>query len=65
VAAGEMSYVNETDNTVVSPFEAAAELLAPALPPGSGSGSPAGDHTPVIKIKPPEGADAGIGFIWD
>jgi hypothetical protein len=57
-----MSYINETDNTVASPFEAAAELLAPALPPGSGSG-PAGDHAPVIK--PPDGADMGIGFSWD
>jgi hypothetical protein len=63
VAEGSMSYVDEPSNTVISPFEAAAELLVPALPPGSASGGPAGDNVPAIL--PPSGADMGVGFGWD
>jgi hypothetical protein len=69
VAAGGMSYVDVTGNTVISPFEAAAGFLRPALPPGSGSGNPVsdslplGDHIPVVI--PFTDADVGIGFIWD
>jgi hypothetical protein len=76
VAAGGMSYVDETANTVVSSFEAAAELLVPAFPPGSGSGSPVGDNAPAIgptgdngpaSPPPPEtgGNDVGVGYGWD
>jgi hypothetical protein len=75
VAAGGISYVDETGNTVVSPFEAAAELLSPALPPGSGSGSPVGDKAPavippLIPVIPPlpsspSEIDAEVGFRWD
>lgn len=68
VAGGGTSYVDETNNTVISPFVAAAELLSPALPPGSGSGNPVGNRTPTIL--PPLGvdfgiADATVGFGWD
>jgi hypothetical protein len=63
VAAGGMSYVDETNNTVINPFEAAAELLAPALPPGSGSGVPLGDNAPVIVA--PSGASVEIDFEWE
>jgi hypothetical protein len=63
VAAGSMSYVDEASNAVVSPFEAAAELLVPAPPVGSGSGNPVGDNAPAIT--PPSGADVGVGFGWD
>jgi hypothetical protein len=63
VAAGEISYVDETGNNLVSPFEAAAELLAPALPPGSGSGNPLGDLAP--RIMPPGDAAVKVGFGWD
>jgi hypothetical protein len=63
VNAGGISYVDETNNTVVSPFEAAVEFLVPAPPPGSGSGGPVGDNTPAIL--PPLGADVGIGFGWE
>ncbi|MDR2618899.1 MAG: FecR family protein [Treponema sp.] len=62
VAAGGVSYVNETNNTVITPFEAAAELLTPAPPPGSGSGAPAGDNAPVII---PPGSDVRVSFDWD
>jgi hypothetical protein len=69
VAAGGRSYVNEISNTVISPFEAAVEFLSPALPFGSGSGSPAGDSAPAFISPPapipPSGADVGIGFEWD
>jgi hypothetical protein len=67
VAGGGTSYVDQTNNTVISPFAAAAELLSPALPPGSGSGSPVGDRTPVIPpvVPPSQGADVGVGFGWD
>ncbi|MDR0450030.1 MAG: FecR family protein [Treponema sp.] len=70
VTGGGISYVDETANTVISPFEAAEELLAPALPPGgSASGSPAGDSAPLIPPpsppSEPSGADVEIGFGWD
>jgi ferric-dicitrate binding protein FerR (iron transport regulator) len=61
VAAGGTSYVDITANTVISSFEAAAELLVPALPPGTGSGSPVGDNSPVITPPP----DVRIGFTWE
>jgi hypothetical protein len=70
VAEGGMSYVDETNNTVVGSFEAVAELLVPALPPGSGSGSPTGDNAPAVtpvvpEVLPPSGADVEIGgFDW-
>jgi ferric-dicitrate binding protein FerR (iron transport regulator) len=60
VAAGGISYVDETSNTLISPFEAAAELLAPAPP--AGSGGPSGDTAPAI---PPPPAAVGLGFGWD
>jgi hypothetical protein len=63
VAGGGMSYVDEPNNTVVSSFDAAAELLTPALPPGSASGGPAGDNAPAVL--PIFGADVGVGFGWD
>jgi hypothetical protein len=63
VSGGGMSYVDETGTTVVSPFEAAAELLVPALPPGSGSGGPAGDNAPALP--PSSTADVGVGFGWE
>jgi hypothetical protein len=63
IPAGGMGYVDETNNTVISPFAAAAELLSPALPVGSGSGGPAGDQAPVIL--PPPVVDVGVGFEWD
>jgi hypothetical protein len=62
VAAGGMSYVNETGTTIADPFEAAAELLTPALPPGSAAGNPLGDRAPALK--PPPGAGI-VGFTWD
>jgi hypothetical protein len=62
VAAGAASYVDETNNTVIRPFEAAAELLVPAPPPGSGSGGPVGDTAPSIT---PPGAEVGITFDWE
>jgi hypothetical protein len=67
VAAGGMSYVDEANNTVASPFAAAAELLSPALPPGSGSGGPLGDRAPAITpvILPLLEADVDVGFGWD
>jgi hypothetical protein len=61
VNAGGMSYVDETNNTVVSPFEVAAEFLTPAPPPGSGSGGPVGDNAPAM----PPRTDVGLGFSWD
>jgi hypothetical protein len=69
VAAGGMSYANEAGNAVVSPFEAATELLAPAPPPGSDSGGPAGDRAPAISAIPaisagPSSSDVGVGFDW-
>jgi hypothetical protein len=73
VAAGGMSYVDETGNALVNPFEAVAELLTPALPPGSGSGGPMGDNAPVVDpvVDPvvgpglPDIGDVGVGFDWD
>jgi ferric-dicitrate binding protein FerR (iron transport regulator) len=62
VNTGSISYVDETNNTVISPFEAAAELLTPAPPPGSGSGGPTGDNAPAA---PPQTAGVSIGFGWD
>jgi hypothetical protein len=62
VAEGGTSYVDETSNTVVSPFEVAAELLSPALPPGGASGVPVGDRSPAIV---PTAAKVGLGFGWD
>jgi hypothetical protein len=62
VAAGGMSYVDEPGNTVVSPFQAAAEFLVPAPPLGSGSGSPVRDNTPAIT---PPGSQVGVGFGWE
>jgi hypothetical protein len=63
VYEGERSYVDEANNRVASPFEAAREDAAPGLPPGSGSGSPAGDNAPVISA--PASGNAGVGFGWD
>jgi hypothetical protein len=63
VAAGGVSYVDESNNTVISPYEAAVEMLTPAPPPGSASGGPAGDNAPAIL--PPSGVDMGVGFGWD
>jgi hypothetical protein len=62
VAGGERSYVDEANNRVVSPFAAATELLSPALPPGTDSGSPVEDRAPAVLS--PE-VDVGIGFHWD
>jgi hypothetical protein len=66
VAGGGMSYVDESGGRVISPFEAAEELLTPAPPLGSGSGSPVGDNAPAVKaaVKAPTGADMGVGFSW-
>jgi hypothetical protein len=66
VNEGERSYVDEANNRVASPFEAAREDVAPGLPPGSGSGYPAGDNAPVVT--PPQDrqvGSAGVGFGWD
>jgi hypothetical protein len=63
VVSGGLSYVDESNHTVISPFDAAAELLVPAPPPGSGSGGPAGDNAPAIT--PPSGAQVGLDFRWD
>jgi hypothetical protein len=66
VAGGRISYVDEPNNTVVSPFEAEEELLAPALPAGSGSGGPAGDKAPAIILPVlPSEADVDVGYEWD
>jgi hypothetical protein len=62
VPAGGMSHVDETNNTVISSFEAAAELLTPAPPSGSGSGGPVGDNAPAI-LSPK--SDVGVGFGWE
>jgi hypothetical protein len=62
VAAGDTSYVDEPGGTLIRPFEAAAELLSPALPVGSGSTGRAGDNAPAIPR--PEGG-VGLGFGWD
>jgi hypothetical protein len=62
VAAGGISYVDEANKTIVSPFEAAVELLTPAPPPGSGAGGPAGDNAPAVS---PLGSGVGIIFEWD
>jgi hypothetical protein len=48
VTAGGMSYVDEPNNTVVSSFDAVAELLTPTLPAGNSSGNPTGDNAPAI-----------------
>jgi hypothetical protein len=61
VGEGGTSYLDETSNTVVSPFAAAAELLSPALPPGSNSGGFTGDTVPAAPLR----AGVGIGFGWD
>jgi hypothetical protein len=63
VAQGGVSYVDEVNNTVINPFDAAAELLVPAPPPGSGSGGPAGDNAPAVL--PSSRAEVGVGFEWD
>jgi hypothetical protein len=63
VPPGGMSYVDEINHTLISPFAAATELLEPAPPAGSSSGSPQGDHAPVITAPP--GASVGLGFTWD
>jgi hypothetical protein len=68
VDEGERSYVDEANNRVASPFEAAREDAAPSLPPGSGSGSPAGDNAPVLTspvLTSPQDGSAGVGFGWD
>jgi hypothetical protein len=59
----ERSYVDEANNRVASPFEAAREDAAPGIPPGSASGSPAGDNAPVPG--PPRDGSAGVGLGWD
>jgi hypothetical protein len=69
----ERSYVDEANNRVASPFEAAREDVTPSLPPGSGSGNPAGDNAPVLtspvftssQDTSPQGGSAGVGFGWD
>jgi hypothetical protein len=74
----ERSYVDEANNRVVSPFDAALQDTAPSLPPGSGSGNPAGDNAPVLtspvftppvdtppQDTSPQGGSAGVGFGWD
>jgi hypothetical protein len=63
VDEGERSYVDEVNNRVASPFDAALQDAAPGLPPGSGSGNPAGDTAPVISA--PASGNAGVGFGWD
>jgi hypothetical protein len=76
VSAGGRSYVDETKNTVISPFEAATEVLLPARPFGNDSGNPVGDIVPAIVGTPvipdntppailPPVPDVGIGFEWD
>lgn len=60
VAGGEISYVDETEGRVVSPFEAAAENLNPTLPMGSGSGLRGNTRD----VSPGTGA-VGIEFEWD
>jgi hypothetical protein len=62
VAGGETSYVDRENNTVISPFVAAAELLAPALPPGTDFGGPLDDRAPAMTPPP---AAVGIEFGWD
>jgi hypothetical protein len=72
VGEQERSYVDEVNNRVASPFEAAREDTAPSLPPGSNSGSPAGDNAPVLTSPapltppaPPQDGKTGVGFGWD
>jgi hypothetical protein len=63
VGEQERSYVDEANNRIASPFEAAREDAAPGLPPGSGSGSPVADNAPALT--PPQYGGAGVGFGWD
>jgi hypothetical protein len=66
VTAGGMSYVDEASNTVVSSFDAAAELLTPAPPAGNSSGSPTGDNAPAITSPAlPSGAEVEVGYGWE
>ncbi|MDR1903933.1 MAG: FecR family protein [Treponema sp.] len=68
VDEGERSYVDEVNNRVTSPFDAAREDAAPGLPPGNGSGNPAGDNAPVIippVLSSPQDGSASVGFGWD
>ncbi|AEF84897.1 conserved hypothetical protein [Treponema primitia ZAS-2] len=60
VAGGEMSYVDEIEGRVVSPFEAAAENLSLPHPMGSGSGLRGNTRD----ISPGTGT-VGIEFAWD
>jgi hypothetical protein len=68
VPAGGMSYVDETNSTVINPFETAAELLTPTSPTGNDTGGPAGDNTPTIIppiILPASETGVGVGFGWE
>ncbi|MFP3040222.1 FecR family protein [Treponema primitia] len=66
VSKRETSYVDETDRRVVSPFEAAAASLTPALPFGNTSGLPSGDTAPIIDMGTVPTGDVGLGgFDWD
>ncbi|GHV91287.1 hypothetical protein AGMMS50268_17900 [Spirochaetia bacterium] len=49
VDGNERSYVDEAQNRVVPPFEAAAAALAPAIPELGATGNSAGGSTPVIQ----------------
>jgi hypothetical protein len=67
VTRRENSYVDEANNRVVSPFEAAAQSLTPSLPIASDSGTPSGDRAPIIGNNAGTlgSGDFGIGFDWD
>jgi hypothetical protein len=54
------SYVDEVNRRVVSPFEAAAEALTPALPPGSNAGAVTGDHIPYIGNSAPPSTTGNV-----
>jgi hypothetical protein len=62
VGGGGISYVDEPTNTVVSPFDAAAELLTPALPAGSGLAGTTGDSSPAVL---PLAGGVEFGYGWD
>jgi hypothetical protein len=64
VDGNERSYVDESQNRVVTPFAAASAALAPAIPELSATSSSAGGSTPTI-IPPPGTVKIGPGsFIW-
>jgi hypothetical protein len=64
VDAGQRSYVDESEQRVIPPFEAEAALLTPTLAELTNTGSDTGGYAPVITVPEVDLSPVSIEAEW-